>query len=182
MNNALTYARSGAAAALALILLSGCDRMRGDERREMPPDGPPRGVIFPPDAPLDPGPQPASRFIESRNPFEGDRQALRDGERYYVWYNCNGCHGILGGGGIGPPLRAEQFIYGNDAASIYQSIAQGRPQGMPAFGGITSEDMIWKMVAYIQALSRGEDVGPQPMQPTGSEAGADIQAVGAPPR
>jgi cytochrome c oxidase cbb3-type subunit III len=168
--------------ALLPVVILGCEFMPGRGERLEREEAPPRGVIFPPDAPIEPGPQPAARFIAARNPFDGDPQGMRDGYRYYIWYNCAGCHGALGGGGIGPPLSGPDYIYGGDSASLYQSIAQGRPQGMPAFGGITSEDMIWKMVAYIRGLARGDDVGPAPMQPTGAERDADIQAVGAPAR
>jgi cytochrome c oxidase cbb3-type subunit III len=171
----------------ALLLLAalagGCGDDDHDVTTAADQPGPVRGVIFPPDAPLHPGPQPAQRIVAQRNPFEGDRQAQRDGERIYIWYNCAGCHGTLGGGGIGPPLRDDSWIYGSDPASIFQSIAQGRPQGMPAYGGITSEDQVWKIVAYIQALAAGENVGPQPPRPAGTGASMDeAMAEGAPAR
>jgi cytochrome c oxidase cbb3-type subunit III len=165
----------------ACVLLAGCQRPTGDDEERR--SDAPRGIIFPPELPINPGPQPAQRFVGTENPFREDRIALRDGERYYMWYNCAGCHGALGGGGIGPPLRDDDWIYGGDAASIYQSIAQGRPQGMPAYGGIASDDMIWKMAGYIQALAAGEDVGPQPPVPAGTDASMEeAQAEGAPAR
>jgi hypothetical protein len=49
-------------------------------------------------------------------------------------YNCSGCHG-QGGGGMGPALMDDKWRYGSDPANIYATIVQGRPNGMPAFGG-----------------------------------------------
>jgi cytochrome c oxidase cbb3-type subunit III len=172
------------AALIVLLPLAGlgCERMRGEDPTARETEGPPRGVALPPDLPLHPGPEPSARLIAARNPFAGDRQAIGDGYRLYSWYNCHGCHGTLGGGGIGPPLRDDVWIYGADPASLYQSIAQGRPQGMPAFGGIMSEDMIWRIVAYVQALAAGDDVPPTPMRPAGADAATDIQAEGRPLR
>jgi cytochrome c oxidase cbb3-type subunit III len=137
--------------ALVCVLLLGCD-LGGTRDEGLPERVGLRGVTFPPEPPLRPGPQPRHELIPPGNPFAGDEQALRDGRRYYMWYNCAGCHGTLGGGGIGPPLRDDDWIYGGDAASIYQSIYQGRPEGMPAYGAIANEEMIWKMIAYVQSL------------------------------
>jgi cytochrome c oxidase cbb3-type subunit III len=150
--------RRVSAAAMLCALIAACD-IGGTRDEGLPEREGVRGVTFPPEPPLRPGPQPGHRLITAGNPYAGDEQAVRDGYRYYLWYNCAGCHGTLGGGGIGPPLRDDDWIYGGDPASIYQSIYQGRPDGMPAYGAIASEVMIWKMTAYIQALGT-------PMQPT----------------
>lgn len=88
---------------------------------------------------------------DTRNPFE---HAVGEGERYYLAFNCAGCHGAKGGGGIGPPLARAPFIYGNAPANIFQSIVQGRPEGMPAFGGKAPDDVIWKIAAYVRFMSQ----------------------------
>ena len=85
------------------------------------------------------------------NPFEDNVQAIRDGQRFYSWFNCAGCHGAIGGGGMGPPLRDQDWIYGGDPAQIYHSIVQGRPQGMPAYRGLP-DDTVWKLVTYVRSL------------------------------
>jgi hypothetical protein len=84
-----------------------------------------------------------------RNPFAG---AAR-GRQYYMAFNCAGCHGGRGGGGIGPPFLVRDFIYGSDPGNIFQSIVQGRPHGMPAYGGKAPDEVIWKIVAYVQSLA-----------------------------
>jgi cytochrome c oxidase cbb3-type subunit 3 len=87
-----------------------------------------------------------------RNPYQGQANARADGKQYYVWFNCAGCHGGAGGGGIGPPLADNDWIYGGEPGNIFQTIVQGRPNGMPSFGGQIPDDQIWKIVAYVSSL------------------------------
>jgi cytochrome c oxidase cbb3-type subunit III len=89
------------------------------------------------------------------NPYEGDERAIGEGQRLYGWFNCAGCHGALGGGGIGPPLRDERWIYGSAPDQIFLSIVQGRPQGMPVYGGRIPDDTVWRIVAFVQSLGEG---------------------------
>jgi cytochrome c oxidase cbb3-type subunit III len=78
--------------------------------------------------------------------------AMSEGKRLYEAYNCVGCH-AHGGGGMGPPLMDEKWIYGSDPLEVYGSIRYGRPNGMPSFRGKISEDQIWEIVAYVRSLS-----------------------------
>jgi len=41
---------------------------------------------------------------------------------------------------------------------VYESIYQGRPDGMPSWGGRISEEQIWALVAYVRSLSAGKEV------------------------
>ena len=59
----------------------------------------------------------------------------------------------MGGGGIGPALMDDKWIYGGSPDQIYSTISQGRPNGMPAFGGRVPTQQIWQLVAYVQSLS-----------------------------
>jgi cytochrome c oxidase cbb3-type subunit III len=68
-------------------------------------------------------------------------------------FNCSGCHAPNGGGGMGPALSNDTWIHRASAANIYLSIAQGRSNGMPAFGAMLPDRTIWELVAYIQSLS-----------------------------
>src|SRR5207253_2077767 len=74
------------------------------------------------------------------------------GKQLYARLNCVGCH-ANGGGGIGPPLMDPAWIYGGFPSAIYESIVEGRPNGMPAFGGRLADSQAWQLVAYVQALS-----------------------------
>lgn len=85
------------------------------------------------------------------NPFAGDARAEAEGIRLYGWYNCAGCHGALGGGGMGPPLADAEWIYGSEPNNIFQSILQGRPNGMPAYQRLP-DDHIWKLVLRVRDL------------------------------
>lgn len=87
------------------------------------------------------------------NPVAGDPQAAIRGKRYFDALNCVGCHAPHGGGGMGPSLSNGVFIYGGEPANIFLTIVQGRPQGMPAWGGMLPDSVIWDLVTYIQNLS-----------------------------
>lgn len=108
----------------------------------------PATTLFPGGARVDPG-------IE--NPFAGDAGAIAAGERHFAAFNCSGCHAPLGGGGMGPPLSDEKWIYGGEPAQIYLSIMHGRAQGMPAFGSMLPARTAWELVAYVESLSEIED-------------------------
>jgi cytochrome c oxidase cbb3-type subunit 3 len=84
--------------------------------------------------------------------YEKNAYALATGKRLWSWYNCNGCH-ANGGGWSGPPLMDDVWIYGGDAMTIYRTISEGRPNGMPAFRGRIPEDQIWQLVAYVRSMS-----------------------------
>lgn len=108
----------------------------------------PSTTLFPGAARVDP---------EVENPYAGDAEAIAAGERHFAAFNCAGCHAPLGGGGMGPPLSDEEWIYGSEPAQIYLTIVHGRPQGMPAFGSMLPGRTIWELVAYIETLPGIED-------------------------
>jgi cytochrome c oxidase cbb3-type subunit 3 len=85
------------------------------------------------------------------NPYAGNQAAITAGQELFVNMNCVGCHGYDLHGGMGPNLTDTYWRYGGAPADIFNSIYQGRPQGMPAWGKALPRDAIWKIVAYIQA-------------------------------
>jgi cytochrome c oxidase cbb3-type subunit 3 len=99
--------------------------------------------------------------LRATSPYDENAYAANQGKRLYRWYNCSGCHS-MGGGGIGPALMDGQWKYGGDPASIFTSIMQGRPEGMPSFGGHIPEDQVWQIVAYVRSMSGQlrQDVAP----------------------
>ncbi|MDB4906903.1 MAG: cytochrome c class [Gemmatimonadetes bacterium] len=88
----------------------------------------------------------------SQGPYEGNAFAVNQGKRLFRWYNCNGCH-AMGGGSIGPALMDDQWKYGSSSSAIFASIMQGRPEGMPSFGGHITDDQAWQIVAYVRSMS-----------------------------
>lgn len=104
-----------------------------------------------------------------KNPYEGNAQAASEGQRLFALYNCSGCH-FHGGGGIGPALMDDEWIYGSSPANIYSTIVEGRPNGMPSYGGHIPENQIWQIVTYVRALGGLE---PQTITPV---RGDEMQA------
>jgi cytochrome c oxidase cbb3-type subunit 3 len=104
---------------------------------------------------------------EIKNPYMDDPGALAQGRQLYNGFNCAGCHGGAGGGGMGPPLADEDWIYGSSDAQIYATIVQGRPNGMPSFGQALTGEGVWKLAAYVKSLGPG----------TGENQGGGSRAV-----
>ena len=86
------------------------------------------------------------------NRYEGNAYAVSQGQRWFRWYNCNGCHSN-GGGGMGPALMDAKWLYGSAPAQVAASIVQGRPNGMPSFAGRIPDEQVWQLVAYIRSMS-----------------------------
>jgi cytochrome c oxidase cbb3-type subunit 3 len=152
----------GSACTLTLLLVS-CQREKHDIR-----PSPPNLAIFGDAArqsSLRPGgpvfPQPVVN-----NPYNSSGYDISEGQRLFQWYNCVGCH-ANGGGGIGPPLIKQHWIYGGEPENIFATIVQGRPNGMPSWGGRIPVYQIWQIVAYIRSMN-----GEQPRSATASRQDA----------
>jgi len=102
----------------------------------------------------------AARYEEQ---YERSAYALSEGKRLYAAFNCQGCHAD-GGGAIGPPLTDEKWLYGFEPDEVFDTIARGRENGMPAFGGearapgimvvgTVSAHQLWQLTAYVRSLS-----------------------------
>ena len=59
-----------------------------------------------------------------------------------------------GGGGSGPALMDDRWIYGGNIENIVQTIREGRPNGMPSFRGKIPDDQIWEIAAYVRSMGR----------------------------
>src|SRR4051794_25951444 len=94
------------------------------------------------EAPVGPIPGPGVASAE-QNPLQDNDEARHDGQVLFMRYNCAGCHGDHGGGGMGPSLRDERWLYGKADFQIFNSIAQGRGHGMPAWGVKLPREQIW---------------------------------------
>lgn len=88
-----------------------------------------------------------------QNPLADDPDAVQRGMKDFDAFNCSGCHAPNGGGGMGPSLSDDMWIYRSSPANIYLSIAQGRSAGMPAFGAMLPDRTLWELVAYIQSIA-----------------------------
>jgi cytochrome c oxidase cbb3-type subunit 3 len=92
-----------------------------------------------------------------QNPVGNDPAAPLRGMRYFDSFNCVGCHAANGGGGIGPALSNRFFKYGSAPADIFLTIVQGRPNGMPSWGGVLPDSVIWDLVAYVTQISQAPE-------------------------
>jgi len=133
-------------AALAGLLLSGCDKGTPAASSEQRPPG----VI---DTALTPGP---GFSLVTNDPraaqYYNNAEAVNTGKRLFQQYNCSGCHSN-GGGGMGPPLMDDQWIYGSRLTQIHQTLVEGRPNGMPAWGGKVPDQQLWQLAAYVRSMS-----------------------------
>ncbi len=135
------------AAILTLLAGAGCQR----EKRNLRPA--PASVAIFGDAAVESDLHPGGALKTAvSNPSQGNAYDISEGQRLYNWYNCSGCH-FNGGGGIGPPLIKDNWIYGGEPANIFDTIVKGRPNGMPTWGNRIPEYQIWQIVAYIRAMN-----------------------------
>jgi len=91
--------------------------------------------------------------ISVKNPYEGDKKAVATGGQLFVAYNCLDCHGAEGSGAMGPSFQDGRWHFGGSPAEVFESIYQGRPDGMPSWGGRITNDQIWMLTAYVRSLS-----------------------------
>jgi cytochrome c oxidase cbb3-type subunit 3 len=137
------------AATLATVALAAACKREQRSFREVPPSATPGPVVVTSGGFVPGPPQPE---VLAQNDYLHNGWAVSEGESLFNQMNCVGCH-FHGGGGIGPPLMDDKWIYGGQPENIYQSIEQGRPNGMPAWGSRLSSDQIWKITAYVLSLS-----------------------------
>ena len=91
------------------------------------------------------------------NPFTGNAEAIQEGGRLFLLYGCNGCHGKGGGGGMGAPLLDDEWKHGSDDETLFKLMRGHIPnQTMPAVGQSMTDDEIWKVLAWIRTLYKGD--------------------------
>lgn len=159
----------------AVAGLAGCERETRDLKG--PPETGPKGVTV---SDLYPGASSPTPPDPRAKAYEGNAFHIANGQRYYRWFNCNGCH-FNGGGGIGPALMDSQWRYGGSMERIYASIVQGRPNGMPAFKDKIPEPQVWEIAAYVRALSGNADKLAAPSRPDEMQAIPPINNINKQP-
>jgi cytochrome c oxidase cbb3-type subunit 3 len=157
-------AAGAAFALLAAALGAACPRETRDVRAQpaqsgIRPEATPERVV--PGPPSD-----AARFHlrtpQARdNPYIGNAYAVSEGQRLFSQYNCTGCH-ARGGGGMGPALIDSEWRYGESPGALYETISEGRENGMPAFGRRIPEYQIWQLVAYVGTIKLDQPIGSLP--------------------
>jgi cytochrome c oxidase cbb3-type subunit 3 len=135
--------------ALMALFLAGCDR----EQRQLRLDPPIAHALDQVAAmPSGIGGAPPQVYSALEKPYVSNAYDLSQGKRLYTWFGCPECHGSDGLGGAGPALLDGWWQYGPDVVSIYLSIRDGRPSGMPAFRDKLNNEQIWQLSGYVQTM------------------------------
>jgi copper transport protein len=112
--------------------------------------------------------------IAARNPFPPTEESLATGRAIFQ-ERCVVCHGA-GGRGDGPmapeldppPLDLTVHVPLHPEGQVYQYIAEGMPgTAMPAFEGDLTDEQVWHLVNYLEALARDgavADLLPAPLR------------------
>lgn len=104
-----------------------------------------------------------------KNPYK-DSQAdiVADGEKKFLSYSCNGCHGGGGGGGMCPPLTNDVWVYDGDDDTLFRLVTLGSDElqksgysrkgsenvvgPMPPFGTlIKSSDDLFRILTFVRS-------------------------------
>ena len=85
--------------------------------------------------------------------YSGDKEAIKEGKEIFA-NTCAPCHNADATGGIGPNLTVATLKFGTNQKDIYESIAKGRPNGMPSFLPQIGSEKISKVVAFLDTLKK----------------------------
>ena len=134
--------------AAATIAVTACER----EERALRLDPPVASALDEvPPMPTGIGGAPPQVNSALEKPSASKANELSQGKRLYNWMGCPQCHGD-GQGRSGPPLLDGWWQYGPDVVSIFVTIRDGRPGGMPSFRDKLTTEQIWQVTGYIQTL------------------------------
>jgi cytochrome c oxidase cbb3-type subunit 3 len=138
-------------ALLAGILFAGYESRAADEKpASKHPANPEPQVSLVPLAPG--GGEPIAQTSAEARRIENDPAEIAQGKQIFMAMNCVGCH-ANGGGGMGPALMDNIWIYGGSIENIAASIREGRPNGMPSFRGFLPDEQVWQVAAFVRSLS-----------------------------
>ena len=105
----------------------------------------------------------AKQFMETcKNPYIGNAEATKRGQKLFQLYSCTACHGGKAEGAVGPNLHGPNFKYGKNITNkgMFETIWHGTNGGMGAKGkGLMdptdpenglSVDEVLKVVAWVR--------------------------------
>jgi mxaJ protein len=92
-----------------------------------------------------------------KNPFTGNADAIADGKKMFVQNGCSGCHGVGGGGGMGPSLIDDEWKFGSDDETLFKLIKGDIPdQTMPKVYNVLPDEEVWKLLAFVRSIYAGD--------------------------
>lgn len=145
----LYFAPAAICTLLSAVALTSCQREDRDYRVQPPLADTVHSVNV---SSLRPGPNQPPTLLHAQNKYETNAYAISQGKVLFNNYNCSGCH-ANGGGGMGPALTDEKWIYGSEPEQVFATIVEGRPNGMPAWRGRIADYQMWQIVAYVRSMS-----------------------------
>jgi len=95
-----------------------------------------------------------TRTIQIENPFAGRTDLVDEGRGLFNQY-CSHCHGPNAVQGERPrDLRRFNIRYGDKASAVfYETVGTGRmDMGMPAWKGVLTDDVLWRIFTYLQTV------------------------------
>ncbi|RIL04804.1 MAG: hypothetical protein DCC71_12720 [Proteobacteria bacterium] len=121
----------------------------------------------------------ASAPAPTANPFRGDAAAIAEGQQVFATI-CAACHKPDASGLVGPSLVDPYWKYGDSDADLFQTVAKGRPAGMPAWESQLGTEKIWKALAFMETLPKSDQPGiGAPTAPGAASAPAAAPAPGS---
>jgi len=84
-----------------------------------------------------------------------DIDALATGKELYNT-NCVACHAGNGGGGIGPNLTDNNWIYNGDIKGVFNTVSEGAENGMIAWKDILNPEKIQAVSSYVLSMKLAE--------------------------
>ena len=94
--------------------------------------------------------------IPATNPLDGNTGAIAKGEKLFA-IKCSQCHGPAAvGGPEAPDLTDSETNYGDADDDLFRIIWYGTPNSMPTWEKNLGKENIWKVVAYLQSIKKGD--------------------------
>jgi cytochrome c oxidase cbb3-type subunit 3 len=96
------------------------------------------------------------QYVRSLSGLEHDAAAATVGQQTFA-VQCIACHGLEGKGNplLGAPnLTDDYWLYGNDVATLTETLIKGRNGKMPSHADLMSEQQKRQLAAYVTSLSR----------------------------
>lgn len=88
-----------------------------------------------------------------------DEASLKEGAENFNKF-CISCHGLQGGGLVGPNLTDEYWIHGGGIKNVYSTIKKGVPsKGMISWELVFSQKQIQNLGSYIVSLQGTNPIG-----------------------
>jgi cytochrome c oxidase cbb3-type subunit 3 len=166
---------------LLAVALTGCEREARKFHEPEAMNRPAAGGAQNPDlAPGTTKPPTQPLQMSADDPYENNAFMVGQGQSLYLNMNCAGCH-AMGGGGMGPALMDDEWVYGSKGSDIFTSIVEGRPNGMPSYRGkLTVAGMADRRLCALHERPAPQKRKPQPHGPHEREGAGGGERAGEP--